>query len=60
MIRLKMNYSLVRERWIMNHMPIIVQTEQDIKEGYGLVAVFYHYIKEEHILQFHYVFKVLL
>ena len=55
-----MNYSLVRERWIMNHMPIIVQTEQDIKEGYGLVAVFYHYIKEEHILQFHYVFKVLL
>lgn len=53
-----MEYSILRERWIMNSMPILVQTEQDIQEGFGLVAVFYHYKKEDSIIQFHYVFKV--
>ena len=53
-----MEYSILRERWIMNSMPILVQTEQDIQEGFGLVAVFYHYKKEDSIIQFHYVIKV--
>lgn len=53
-----MEYSILRERWVMNSMPILVQTEQDIQEGFGLVAIFYHYKKEDNIIQFHYVFKV--
>ena len=53
-----MEFSILRERWVMEHMPILVQTQQDIDEGFGLVAVFYHYIHKDKILQFHYVFKV--
>ena len=39
-------------------MPIIVQCENDINEGYGLVAVFYHYRLADNSMEFHYVFKV--
>ena len=41
-------------------MPIIVQCEKDIDEGYGLVAVFYHYRSIDKSMEFHYVFKVCL
>ena len=40
-------------------MPIIVQCENDINEGYGLVAVFYHYRPTDNSMEFHYVFKVM-
>lgn len=53
-----MNYSALLEKWVIGHMPIIVQPEIDYQEGYGLVSVFYHYRKEDNALEFHYVFRV--
>lgn len=53
-----MNYSVLLERWVLRHMPVIVQPELDIDEGYGLVSVFYHYRHDENAMEFHYVFKV--
>ena len=55
-----MNFSIERQRWVLKYMPIIVQTKQDKDEGFGLFAVFYHYIKEQNTLEFHYIFKVRL
>lgn len=53
-----MNYSALLEKWVLGHMPIIVQPEIDYQEGYGLVSVFYHYRQEDNALEFHYVFRV--
>ena len=53
-----MNYSVLLERWVLRHMPVIVQPELDIDEGYGLVSVFYDYRHDENAMEFHYVFKV--
>lgn len=55
-----MNYSVSQTKWIWKYMPIIVQCEKDIDEGYGLVAVFYHYRPIDKSMEFHYVFKVCL
>ena len=55
-----MNYSRTVEKWVWRNMPIIVQCNTDIDEGYGLVALFYHYYPEENVMEFHYVFKVSL
>ena len=55
-----MNYSTLLEKWVYRYMPLIVQTELDINAGFGLVAVFYNYVKEKNAMEFHYVFKVRL
>lgn len=39
-------------------MPLLVQSEQDINEGFGLVALFYHYDARLRTFEFHYIFKV--
>lgn len=53
-----MNYSSALESWVLRRMPLLVQSEQDINEGFGLVALFYHYNAQLHTFEFHYIFKV--
>lgn len=53
-----MNYSSALESWVLRSMPLLVQSEQDINEGFGLVALFYHYNVQLHTFEFHYIFKV--
>ena len=53
-----MNYSSALESWVLRSMPLLVQSEQDINEGFGLVALFYHYNAQLHTFEFHYIFKV--
>ena len=53
-----MNYSSSLESWVFHNMPLLVQSEQDINEGFGLVALFYHYDARLCTFEFHYIFKV--
>ena len=39
-------------------MPLLVQSEQDINEGFGLVALFSHYDARLRTFEFHDIFTV--